>query len=104
VWCFGSIVVAADSAKVFTGWRLLWLAYQSTGVIYGDIGTSPLYVYSSTFTADPSYDDLLGALSLIIWSLSIVSKSVFHDLYQVNLASARTRRYNSIYVCPGIDF
>ncbi|KAJ8613307.1 hypothetical protein MRB53_036994 [Persea americana] len=48
------------------------LAYQSTGVIYGDIGTSPLYVYSSTFTSDPSYDDLLGCLSLIIWSLTLI--------------------------------
>lgn len=48
------------------------LAYQSTGVIYGDIGTSPLYVYSSTFTDNPSYDDLLGALSLIIWALTIM--------------------------------
>lgn len=42
------------------------------GVIYGDIGTSPLYVYSSTFTSDPSHDDLLGALSLIIWTLTIM--------------------------------
>ncbi|KIW98930.1 potassium uptake protein [Cladophialophora bantiana CBS 173.52] len=58
--------------QTFTGLRLLWLAYQSTGVIYGDIGTSPLYVYSSTFTDDPSYDDLLGALSLIIWALTIM--------------------------------
>jgi K+ transporter len=41
-------------------------------VIYGDIGTSPLYVYSSTFTAEPSKDDLLGALSLIIWSLTLI--------------------------------
>ena len=48
------------------------LAYQSVGVIYGDIGTSPLYVYSSTFTSNPSYDDLLGALSLIIWTLTII--------------------------------
>lgn len=48
------------------------MAYQSTGVIYGDIGTSPLYVYSSTFSEDPSYDDLLGALSLIIWSLTLI--------------------------------
>lgn len=48
------------------------LAFQSTGVIYGDIGTSPLYVFSSTFTSDPSYDDLLGALSLIIWSLTLI--------------------------------
>jgi KUP system potassium uptake protein len=29
-------------------------------------------VYSSTFTADPSYDDLVGALSLIIWSLTLM--------------------------------
>jgi K+ potassium transporter len=48
------------------------LAYQSTGVIYGDIGTSPLYVYSSTFSSDPSYDDLLGALSLIIWAIILI--------------------------------
>jgi len=34
--------------------------------------TSPLYVYSSTFSAEPSYDDLLGALSLIIWSLTLI--------------------------------
>jgi KUP system potassium uptake protein len=64
----------------------MWLAYQSIGVsnlvseeyrrgltisqvIYGDIGTSPLYVYSSTFSSAPSKQDLVGALSLIIWSL-----------------------------------
>jgi len=48
---------------------LLWLSYQSIGVIYGDIGTSPLYVYSSTFSSAPSRQDLIGVLSLIIWSL-----------------------------------
>lgn len=42
------------------------------GVIYGDIGTSPLYVYSSTFRDKPSYDDLLGALSLIIWAVTLM--------------------------------
>lgn len=25
--------------QVFSGWTLLWLSYQSIGVIYGDIGT-----------------------------------------------------------------
>ena len=55
--------------QVFSGKTLIWLAYQSIGVIYGDIGTSPLYVYSSTFTAPPSREDLLGVLSLVIWSL-----------------------------------
>ncbi|KUJ20933.1 putative potassium transporter 5 [Mollisia scopiformis] len=58
--------------QTYTGWMLIWLAYQSTGVIYGDIGTSPLYVYSSTFTSQPSYDDLVGALSIIIWTLTLM--------------------------------
>jgi KUP system potassium uptake protein len=48
------------------------LTYQSIGVIYGDIGTSPLYVYSSTFSSEPAYDDLVGVLSLIIWALTIM--------------------------------
>ena len=51
---------------------LFWLAYQSIGVIYGDIGTSPLYVYSSTFSEAPSRQDLIGVLSIIIWSISLM--------------------------------
>ncbi|KAH7120482.1 potassium transporter-domain-containing protein [Dactylonectria macrodidyma] len=56
----------------YSGLLLLWVAFQSTGIIYGDIGTSPLYVYSSTFTSQPSFDDLTGALSIIIWSLTLI--------------------------------
>ncbi|KAF2179469.1 potassium transporter [Zopfia rhizophila CBS 207.26] len=52
--------------------QMFFLAYQSIGVIYGDIGTSPLYVYSSTFTESPGHADLLGALSLIIWALTMM--------------------------------
>ncbi|KAJ6020141.1 potassium transporter [Penicillium canescens] len=48
---------------------LLWLAYQSVGVIYGDIGTSPLFLFSSSFSSPPSRQDLIGALSIITWSL-----------------------------------
>jgi KUP system potassium uptake protein len=51
---------------------LFYLAYQSIGVIYGDIGTSPLYVYSSTFTSPPSHQDLVGVLSIIIWTLTMM--------------------------------
>ncbi|KAH8676115.1 potassium uptake protein [Xylariales sp. PMI_506] len=58
--------------QVFKGTTLLWLAYQSIGVIYGDIGTSPLYVFSSTFTDTPTYNDVLQVLSLVIWSLTIM--------------------------------
>ncbi|QIW95009.1 hypothetical protein AMS68_000527 [Peltaster fructicola] len=58
--------------QVFHGAQLFWLAYQSIGVIYGDIGTSPLYVFSSVFSDDPSNEDLVGILSIVIWELIIV--------------------------------
>ncbi|CAK7229896.1 hypothetical protein SCUCBS95973_007385 [Sporothrix curviconia] len=58
--------------QTFRGAVLLWLGFQSCGVVYGDIGTSPLYVFSSTFTAQPSWDDLVGALSIILWSLTLI--------------------------------
>ncbi|CAK7237022.1 hypothetical protein SBRCBS47491_009835 [Sporothrix bragantina] len=58
--------------QTFRGAVLLWLGFQSCGVIYGDIGTSPLYVFSSTFTSQPSWDDLVGALSIIVWSLTLI--------------------------------
>lgn len=58
--------------QVYRGTTLLWLAYQSVGAIYGDIGTSPLYVFSSTFTSPPDYDAVVQVVSLIIWSLTIM--------------------------------
>ncbi|KAK8513058.1 hypothetical protein V6N13_090210 [Hibiscus sabdariffa] len=51
----------------------LSLAFQSIGVVYGDIGTSPLYVYSSTFTDGIGHqDNLIGVLSLIIYSIVLL--------------------------------
>ncbi|KAJ3697209.1 hypothetical protein LUZ61_000914 [Rhynchospora tenuis] len=53
--------------------RTLSLAFQSIGVVYGDIGTSPLYVYASTFTDGIKHqDDILGVLSLIIYSIILL--------------------------------
>ncbi|KAI4343463.1 hypothetical protein L6164_010806 [Bauhinia variegata] len=51
----------------------LSLAFQSIGIVYGDIGTSPLYVYASTFTDGiKNTDDILGVLSLIIYTIVII--------------------------------
>ncbi|KAF3430886.1 hypothetical protein FNV43_RR25616 [Rhamnella rubrinervis] len=54
--------------------RTLSLAFQSIGIVYGDIGTSPLYVYASTFTKGKIQhnDDILGVLSLIIYTIALV--------------------------------
>ena len=57
------------------GWSvILRLAFQSIGVVYGDDGTSPLYVYSSTFPNGISHnDDILGVLSLIFYTITLIS-------------------------------
>lgn len=52
---------------------LLRLAFQSLGVVYGDLGTSPLYVFYNTFPKGiDDTEDVIGALSLIIYSLTLV--------------------------------
>lgn len=54
--------------------RTLSLAFQSVGVVYGDIGTSPLYVFASTFSNGTigDTDDVIGVLSLIIYTIALV--------------------------------
>ncbi len=55
--------------------RLRLLAVPALGVIFGDIGTSPLYTLRECFayTGLPlTPDSLLAVLSLIFWSLTIV--------------------------------
>lgn len=58
------------------GRRLYVLAVAALGVVYGDIGTSPLYAIRECFHGkygiDPSYDNVLGVLSLMVWALVIV--------------------------------
>ncbi|XP_055802755.1 potassium transporter 11-like isoform X2 [Solanum dulcamara] len=59
--------------KTFSSLLLLRLAFQSLGVVYGDLGTSPLYVFYNIFPHgidDP--EDVIGALSLIIYSLTLI--------------------------------
>jgi KUP system potassium uptake protein len=57
-----------------TGLRLL--ALGALGVVYGDIGTSPLYALKSCFTGptgvEASHDNVLGVLSLIFWALILI--------------------------------
>lgn len=56
--------------------KLMALAVGSVGVVYGDIGTSPLYAFRESLAAATKDGALqpelaLGVLSLILWSLII---------------------------------
>jgi KUP system potassium uptake protein len=58
------------------GKYLLYLALGALGIVYGDIGTSPLYAFRESFHAEygiaASPANVLGILSLIFWALILV--------------------------------
>jgi KUP system potassium uptake protein len=58
------------------GRDLATLCLVTLGVVYGDIGTSPLYAIRECFygphAVSPTPENVLGVLSLIFWSLIIV--------------------------------
>jgi KUP system potassium uptake protein len=51
---------------------MLPLAVGALGVVFGDIGTSPLYTLQMAGTIAKGADDILGVLSLIFWGLTVV--------------------------------
>ena len=51
------------------------LAVAALGVVFGDIGTSPLYTLQTCFTtaqAKPTLENALGIVSLLVWALVLV--------------------------------
>ncbi len=52
------------------------MSLTALGIVFGDIGTSPIYALRESFHAangiDPTQANVLGVLSLILWSLIIV--------------------------------
>lgn len=54
--------------------RKIMLVFQTLGVVFGDVGTSPLYTFSVMFSKAPvnGNEDVLGALSLVLYTLILV--------------------------------
>ncbi|MEP7087573.1 MAG: KUP/HAK/KT family potassium transporter, partial [Gemmatimonadota bacterium] len=65
-----------------SGKRLAVLSLTALGVVYGDIGTSPLYAMKQCFrvvpggpegaSVAPTPDNVFGVLSLIVWALTMI--------------------------------
>ena len=52
-----------------------FLALTALGVVFGDIGTSPLYTFATTLAAighAPAAGDILGIVSLTFWALMLI--------------------------------
>ncbi|KAE8695628.1 Potassium transporter 10 [Hibiscus syriacus] len=73
----GEGVTPKSPIKKKESWNtVLSLAYQSLGVVYGDLSTSPLYVYKSAFAEDIHHSDtneeIFGVLSFVFWTLTLM--------------------------------
>jgi KUP system potassium uptake protein len=68
--------VAGGTRPPPRGKALATLSLAALGVVYGDIGTSPLYAIKECFLPEHrlplTHDNVLGILSLIFWSLAFV--------------------------------
>ncbi|KAK3129953.1 hypothetical protein QOZ80_6BG0487010 [Eleusine coracana subsp. coracana] len=69
------------SSKELSLMSTVAMAFQTLGVVYGDMGTSPLYVFSDVFSKVPikSEIEILGALSLVMYTIALIpfTKYVF---------------------------
>ena len=100
------------------------LALGALGVVYGDIGTSPLYALRECFSEEHGLlrteQNILGVLSLIVWSLTLIvsvkylsfvmradNKGEGGILALLSLAfperqAPQSRRLTAVFVCLGI--
>ncbi|KAI7978940.1 Potassium transporter 26 [Camellia lanceoleosa] len=85
--------------------QTLLLAYQSLGIVYGDLRTSPLYVFSSIRLSNPGEEDLLGIFSLIFWTITWIAliKYVFIVLRADDHGEGSTFALYS-FLCRHINF
>src|SRR5512140_3496869 len=64
------------------GGYLATLALGALGIVYGDIGTSPLYAMKQAFygplAAPLTHENVLGVLSLTFWALIIIVTIKYH--------------------------
>jgi KUP system potassium uptake protein len=72
----GSEQGAHSHAGPSHGSRLLTLTIAAIGIVYGDIGTSPLYTMKEVFSEEHgialTHANILGVVSLILWGLLLV--------------------------------
>ncbi|KAF8712435.1 hypothetical protein AX14_013103 [Amanita brunnescens Koide BX004] len=57
------------------GSALFLLSFQTLGIVYSDLGTSPLYTLNGIWPANgpiPPREDVIGGISAIIWALTLL--------------------------------
>jgi KUP system potassium uptake protein len=71
-----STAVAVDTERQPPQGKLPVLALSALGIVFGDIGTSPLYTFKTVLGVSASSANagvVLGALSLVLWTLFVIT-------------------------------
>jgi KUP system potassium uptake protein len=71
-----STSVAGETARQLPRGKLPILALSALGIVFGDIGTSPLYTFKTILGvagASQGAEAVLGPLSLVLWTLFIIT-------------------------------
>lgn len=84
-------------------WQTLAIAFQTLGVVYGDMGTSPLYVFADVFSKvqiDTDVD-VLGALSLVMYTIALLplAKYVFVVLKANDNGEGKYQQHYPLALC-----
>src|SRR5579872_883275 len=72
------------SAKIPNGdkKRTLLLSLGALGVVYGDLGTSPLYALQQTLPGEAiTPENIFGVLSIVFWSLILVISTAYVSVF-----------------------
>ena len=72
----------------------------TTGIVFGDIGTSPLYVFQAITNGGKNISEpfILGGLSCVIWTLILLA--TFKYIFLVSLSNIC---YISVYLSPALN-
>lgn len=69
--------MAAKTASTHSYDNLPKLTLAALGIVYGDIGTSPLYAIDQIFFGPagvaPTHENVLGAISLALWTITLIA-------------------------------
>ena len=77
-----------------------WAALSALGVVFGDLGTSPLYTLQTVVQATGGQftpDTALGILSLVVWTL-IVTISIKYCVFVMRADNQRRGRHSGVDV------
>ncbi|MBA5636644.1 potassium transporter Kup [Duganella sp. LX20W] len=95
--------------------NLVALTLAAIGIVYGDIGTSPLYTLKTIFSPEHGLkltpDNLLGVISLIVWGLTIIVSLKYVTLVlradnrgEGGIMALMALALNSVSKSPGLHY